>query len=269
MLALAAHPLLHWQSLWVVVAAFIAGMLNAVAGGGSFLSFPAMLGTGMLPVHANATNTMALWPGQLTSIAAYRQDIGKHRRLVLPIAIASVLGAAGGAWLLLNTPQTVFMRLVPWLLLLAATIFAFSRPMLRWVERRTHQLGPGGIPIPRRPRRLAVFTSLLIICVYVGYFGAGGGFVTITLLTLFGIEDLHEINALKVVSTTLANGTACILFAFTRQIEWRFCLAAMAACAIGGYTSARFARLIPQQVLRTLIIVLGFGMAAWYFYKTR
>lgn len=268
MLALAAHPLLHWQSLWVVVAAFIAGMLNAVAGGGSFLSFPAMLGTGMLPVHANATNTMALWPGQLTSIAAYRQDIGKHRRLVLPIAVASVLGSIAGALLLLNTPQTVFMRLVPWLLLLAATIFAFSRPMMRWVERRVSARNGNAEQAPRQPQRLAVFFSLLVLCVYVGYFGAGGGFVTITLLTLFGIENLHEINALKVISTTLANGTACVIFAASHQIEWRFCLAAMAACAIGGYTSARFARLIPQQVLRTLIIVLGFGMAAWYFYKT-
>lgn len=268
MLALSAHPLIHWQSLWLIIAAFIAGVMNAVAGGGSFLSFPAMLGTGMLPVHANATNTMALWPGQLTSIAGYREDVRKHSRLVLPIAVASVLGAIAGALLLLNTPQTLFMHLVPWLLLLAATIFAFSRPMLRWVERRTHRLGPDGNPIPRRPRRLAVFLSLLIICVYVGYFGAGGGFVTITLLTLFGIEDLHEINALKVVSTTLANGTACILFAFTRQIEWRYCLLAMVACAVGGYMSARLARHVPQNLLRAFIIALGFSMSAWYFYKT-
>lgn len=266
MLVLAGpHPLVHWQSLWLVVAAFIAGVLNAVAGGGSFLSFPAMLGTGMLPVHANATNTMALWPGQLTSIAAYREDLRKNTRLIWPIVIASVIGSIGGAWLLLSTPQTTFMKLVPWLLLLAALIFAFSRPMLRWVQRRN---AARNAPAQRKPRRLAVFVSLLIICVYVGYFGAGGGFVTITLLTLFGIEDLHEINALKVISTTLANGTACIIFAFTRQIEWRYCLLAMAACAVGGYASARCARLIPQPLLRALIIALGFSMAAWYFYKT-
>ena len=268
MLALAAHSLIHWQSLWLVVATFLAGMLNAVAGGGSFLSFPAMLGTGMLPVHANATNTMALWPGQFTSIAAYREDVRKNTRLVLPISIASVLGAIAGAWLLLNTPQSIFMRLVPWLLLLAATIFAFSRPMLRWVERRTAARNLGSEAVPRKPRRMAVFISLLLICIYVGYFGAGGGFVTITLLTLFGIEDLHEINALKVVSTTLANGAACVIFAVSRQIEWRYCLLAMAACGIGGYMSARLARHVPQGVLRTFIIVLGFSMSAWYFYKT-
>lgn len=267
MLALAGpHPLIHWQSLWLVVAAFIAGMLNAVAGGGSFLSFPAMLGTGMLPVHANATNTMALWPGQFTSIAAYREDLRKNTRLIWPIVIASIIGSVAGAWLLLNTPQTTFMKLVPWLLLFAALIFAFSRPMLRWVQSRNAARGDSA---ERKPRRLAVFVSLLLICVYVGYFGAGGGFVTITLLTLFGIEDLHEINALKVISTTLANGTACVIFTFTRQIEWRYCLLAMAACAVGGYVSARSARRVPQPVLRAFIIVLGFSMAAWYFYKTR
>lgn len=264
MLALTAHPLVHWQSLWLIVAAFLAGMVNAVAGGGSFFSFPAMLGTGMLPVHANATNTMALWPGQLTSIAAYREDIGKHRRLVVPIIVASVIGSIGGAWLLLNTTQAAFMRLVPWLFLVAATIFAFSRPMLRWVQRRS---SAGAGSAPRKPRRLAVFISLLLICVYVGYFGAGGGFVTITLLTLFGIEDLHETNALKVVSTTVANGTVCIIFAVFGQIEWRFCLMAMAACAVGGYLSARIAKLVPQDALRWFIIVLGFAMSGWFFYR--
>lgn len=261
------HPLIHWQSLWVIIACFLAGMLNAVAGGGSFLSFPAMLGTGMLPVHANATNTMALWTGQFTSIAAYREQIRKHSRLVWPIVIASVLGAMAGAWLLLHMPQKTFLRQVPWLLLFAAVIFAFSRPILRWLERRNAARNAGKA-VRRQPSRLAVSLLMFTICIYVGYFGAGGGLVTITMLTLFGIEDLHESNALKVVSTTLGNGTACIIFAFTRQIEWRYCLLAMAACAVGGYVSARSARRVPQRVLRAFIIVLGFSMAAWYFYKT-
>ena len=269
MLALAAaHPLLHWQSLWVVVATFIAGVLNAVAAGGSFLSFPAMLGTGMLPVHANATNTVALWPGQFTSIAAYRGDIRKNMRLVYPMALASVLGGTAGALVLLNTPQGTFMRLVPWLLFLAASIFAFSRPMLRWIERRQMAREDGTNRGPRQPRLLLVFLSMTAICFYVGYFGAGAGFVTITLLTLFGIDDIHQVNALKVVSTTLANGVAFVVFAFGHQVEWRYCIVAMIACGIGGYMSARFARLIPQDVLRVGVIVLGFSMAAWYFWKT-
>ena len=269
MLALAAHPLIHWQSLWLIVAAFIAGVLNAVAGGGSFLSFPAMLGTGMLPVQANATNTVALWPGQLTSIAAYRHDVRKNIRLVFPIALASVIGGTAGALVLLSTPQTTFMRLVPWLLFLAATLFAFSRPVLRWVEHRKMARPRGADVISRQPRRVVFFVCLVVICFYVGYFGAGAGFLTITLFALFGFEDLTEINALKVVSTTLANGVAFLIFVIGRQVEWRYCLPAMVSCAIGGYMSARLARLVPQPVLRAVVIVIGFSMAGWYFWKTR
>src|SRR5665213_224936 len=112
-----------WQWIWLACAAFIAGVLNAVAGGGSFLSFPAMLGTGMLPVQANATNTVALWPGQFTSIAAYREDVRRNHRFVFPMALAGLLGGTVGAIVLLKTPQKTFMHLVPWLLLVAATIF--------------------------------------------------------------------------------------------------------------------------------------------------
>jgi len=107
------------------------------------------------------------------------------------------------------------------------------------------------------------------VCFYIGYFGAGAGFLIITLLSLLGFEDLHEINALKVVSTTAANGIAFLIFMIRGQVAWRYCLIAMVACAIGGYTSARFARLIPQPVLRGIVIVIGFGMAGWYFWKTR
>lgn len=258
-----APPLIHWQSLWLVIAAFVAGVLNAVAGGGSFLSFPALLGTGMLPVHANATNTVALWPGQLTSIAAYREEMSRHMRLVWPMGLAGLLGGTAGALVLLHTPQQTFMALVPWLLLVAAVIFAVSRPVLRWIEARKEH----GVAGQRHPRRRLVFLFTILVCFYVGYFGAGAGFVIITALSLFGFEDLNEINALKVVATTMANGVAFIIFVVGRQVEWRYCLLAMVACAIGGYTSARFARMAPQAVLRWLVIVIGFGMSAWFFWK--
>jgi uncharacterized membrane protein YfcA len=106
------------------------------------------------------------------------------------------------------------------------------------------------------------------VCFYIGYFGAGAGFLLITLLSLFGMQDLHEINALKVAATTPANGIACILFVLNGQIIWRYCLLAMVTCAIGGYTSARFARRVPQSLLRGLVIFIGFSMAAWFFWKT-
>jgi uncharacterized membrane protein YfcA len=256
---------MDWHWLWLTVAAFLAGVLNAVAGGGSFLLFPALLSMKILPVQANATNTVALWPGQLTSIAAYRDDICKNLRLAVLLGLAGLLGGTAGAVVLLNTPQMTFLHMVPWLLLVAASIFAASGPVSRWLERRKFRAPAGAHP----PRRLPVFISTIAVCFYIGYFGAGAGFLMITLLSLFGFEDLNEINAIKVVATTMANGIAFIIFVVNSQVVWRYCLLAMVTCAIGGYTSARFARTIPQPILRGLVIFIGFAMAAWFFWSTR
>ncbi len=253
---------INWHWVWLVVAAFLAGVLNAVAGGGSFLSFPAMLGMNILPVQANATNTVALWPGQLTSIAAYRHDIRNNPHSAILMGAAGLVGGTAGALVLLNTPQRTFMRLVPWLLLVAACIFAISGPVSRWLERRKSRVRTAD-----GPKRLPLFFSALAVSFYVGYFGAGAGFLFMTMLALFGYEDIHAINALKVVANTLANGIAFLIFVVDKQVVWRYCLLAMVACAIGGYTSASMARKIPQPVLRAMVVVLGLSMAAWFFWK--
>jgi uncharacterized membrane protein YfcA len=254
---------IDWHWVWLTVAAFLAGLLNAVAGGGSFLLFPALLNMKILPVQANATNTVALWPGQLTSVAAYRDDIRKNAHLVWPMALAGLLGGTAGAVVLLNTPQMTFLHLVPWLLLVAALIFAASGPVSNWLNRRKGR--PAGHV--HAPRLLPVFLSTVAVCFYIGYFGAGAGFLIITLLSLFGFQDLNEINALKVVSTTMANGIAFVIFTVNGQVVWRYCLLAMVVCAVAGYTSARFARLAPQRVLRGLVVLIGLSMAAWFFWK--
>lgn len=262
-------PYTDWHWLWLTVAAFLAGVLNAVAGGGSFLLFPAMLSMRMLPVQANATNTVALWPGQLTSVAAYRDDIRKNFRVAIPMAIAGLIGGTVGAIVLLNTPQMTFLRLVPWLLLIAAVIFALSGPVSRRLEHRKleRNVAPQSGDV-HRPHMTAVFIGTVVVCFYIGYFGAGAGFLIITLLSLFGYQDLNEINALKVVSTTMANGIAFVLFVIDGQVVWRYCLLAMITCAIGGYTSASLARKIPQPVLRGTVVIIGLGMAAYFFWKT-
>jgi uncharacterized membrane protein YfcA len=256
-------PFMDWHWIWLTVASFLAGLLNAVAGGGSFLSFPAMMNMGISPIQANATNTVALWPGQLTSIAAYRDEFRKNKNMVLPMGLAGLLGGTAGALVLLNTPQLTFLHLVPWLLLVAATIFALSGPVSRWLERR--KAATVGATHP--PRRLPVFVATLAVCFYIGYFGAGAGFLIITVLSLFGYQDLHEINALKVSTTTLANGIAVVIFAVSGKVVWPFCLLAMVVCAIGGYSSARLAHRVPQKVLRGLVVFIGLSMAAWFFWR--
>ncbi len=252
--------LIDWHWLWLAVAAFLAGVLNAVAGGGTFLSFPALLGMKILPIQANATSTVAVWPGQLTSVAAYRDDIRKNMQVALLMSAAGFTGGTAGALVLIHTPQMTFLHLVPWLLLASASIFAVSGPVSRWLEARK--------TVPARPaRRLLVFLATAAVCFYIGYFGAGAGFLLITALSLFGYKDLHEINALKVAAATSANVIACIIFAVRGQVVWRYCLVAMIACAIGGYSSARLARRVPQSVLRGLVVFIGLFMAAWFFWR--
>ncbi len=261
--------LVDWRWLWLTVAAFLGGLLNAVAGGGSFLLFPAMLGMKMLPIQANATNTVALWPGQLTSIAAYREDVGKNLRLALLMGAAGLVGGTVGALVLLNTPQMTFLHLVPWLLLGASSIFALSGPVSRFLARLSLARRQGEQAATRRaPSRAGIFLAIVFVCFYIGYFGAGAGFLIITALSLFGFEDLHEINALKVVATTLANGIAFIIFVVDGQVVWRFCLVAMVVAAIGGYSSARLSKRVPQKVLRGLVVFIGLAMAAWFFWRT-
>jgi len=261
------HASMDWHWLWLTVAAFLAGVLNAVAGGGSFLLFPAMLSMKMLPIQANATNTVALWPGQLTSIAAYRHDIRRNLRVALPMGLAGLIGGTAGAVVLLVTPQMTFLHLVPWLLLSAATIFALSGPVSRWLERLNAARRKDTAHRTRAPRRLPVFGATVVVCFYIGYFGAGAGFLIITLLSLFGYQDIHEINALKVVSTTMANGIAFAIFVVNGQVVWRYCLLAMVSSAIGGYTSASMARKVPQPILRGFVVFLGLFMAAWFFWR--
>ncbi len=251
------------HGLWLIVASLIAGALNAVAGGGSFLSFPALLNIGVLPIQANATNTVALWPGQLTSIAAYFEDLKHNLRLVLPLCIAAAIGGVAGGVVLLHTRQAIFLRMVPWLLLVAALLFAVSTPISRWLQRRSR----GKTANQSHPSLVPLFCGMVVVCFYIGYFGAGAGFLIISLLAVFGIENINQINALKVVTTTLANGVAVLVFIVGKQVLWQHCLLMMVAAAIGGYCGARFSRRLNPQLMRWVVVCLGLGMSAYFFWR--
>jgi uncharacterized membrane protein YfcA len=255
---------LHWRYAWLVTASLIAGVMNAMAGGGSFLSFPAMLGMGVLPIQANATNTVALWPGQLTSVAALRSDI---RRDLLPVVvITSVLGGVGGAYILLHTRQRTFMHLVPWLLLVASLLFGISGPVSRWLRNRSStaltehrtQCTPAFVPL---------FFVLLPVTFYIGYFGAGAGFLIMTALALFGIEEMHQLNSLKVLAACLSNLCAVLTFLFTGSIIWHYCLISMIFAALGGYVGAQYARRMNADALRVIVVITGLIVAGYFFWR--
>lgn len=250
----------HISYLWLVAASFIAGVMNAMAGGGSFISFPAMLAIGVPPIQANATNTVALWPGQLTSVWALRTDLRKD--LLAVVLSASVLGGVGGAIILLHTRQRTFMHLLPWLLLTASLLFWVSGPVSRWLARRSQT--PHA---ERKPAMLPLFLVIMPVTFYIGYFGAGAGFLLMSALALFGIEDMHSLNSLKVLAACTSNFCAVVTFIVGGAIVWHYCLISMVFAAVGGYVGAQYARRMNANVLRTIVVVTGCTMAAYFFWR--
>ena len=256
----------HLHYIWLVAASTIAGVMNAMAGGGSFISFPAMLGVGVPPVQANATNTVALWPGQLTSLATLRKDVRKD---LLPIiGMTCVIGGVLGAETLLHTKQRTFLHMIPWLILGGTLIFGISGPLSKWLRRRAAQPHAAGHEfhghrIPRFPLALALFP----VCFYIGYFGAGGGFLVMTILALFGMEEMHALNAMKVFAAMMSNFCAIVTFIVMSAVVWRYCLVSMMFAALGGYVGAKFAKRMNGEVLRWTVVATGCVIAAWFFWR--
>ncbi len=250
----------HVPYLWLVAASLIAGVMNAMAGGGSFISFPAMLAIGVPPIQANATNTVALWPGQLVSLWALRTDL--RRDLLAVVGITSVLGGVAGAVVLLHTRQRTFMHLVPWLLLVASLLFGISGPVSNWLRRRSTE--PHA---PRTPAMLPLFLSIFPVCFYIGYFGAGAGFLLMSVLALFGVDDMRELNSLKVLAACTSNFCAVVTFIFGGAIVWHYCIVSMVFAAAGGWVGAQYARRMNPNVLRAIVVITGCVMAAYFFWR--
>jgi uncharacterized membrane protein YfcA len=245
--------------LWLPVASFFAGVLNTVAGGGSFLSLPALIaGTSVLgvgAVTAQATNTVALWPGQVSSLVAFRQQLRSYGWKLLPLAIASGVGGWLGGVLLLHTGNQRFRALLPWLLLFAAVMFILSFPLGKWLATLS-----GG----RRYNTWLVI-GMVVVSVYVGYFGAGGGFLVMSLLGICGVHDVHEMNALKVLTATVSIGIPAITFIVAGRVEWQFCLQMSVLAAIGGYLAAHFSRRVNQRTMRWTVAAIGLLTAGYFF----
>jgi len=244
---------------WLPVASFFAGVLNSVAGGGSFLSLPALLAStgaaGVGAVSAQATNTVALWPGQLTGLVAFRQQLREYGWKLLPLGIASGVGGWAGGFLLLHTGNKRFRELLPWLLLFAAVMFVLSFPLGKWLASLS-----GG-----RRYNTALIIGMVVVSVYVGYFGAGGGFLAMALFGFCGVHDIHEMNALKVLTAAVSIGIPSISFIVAGRVEWRFCLVMAILATIGGYLGAHYSRKVNQRAMRWAVAVIGFVTAGYFF----
>jgi uncharacterized protein len=229
--------------------------MNSVAGGGSFLSFPALVFAGVPPISANATNNAAMWVGTIGSARGYREEVREYRSLLLPVIAASVGGSLLGAVLLLITPQALFVALIPWLLLFATVLFAAS-PLL------TRATG--------RPPRHAAWQIAAQFCVaiYGGYFGAGMGILMLALLAFSGLPNLNAQNAIKNVLSVTINGVALVPFLLARIVDWRFAIPMSLLALLGGYLGARLFRAVPQSISRAIVIVIGFAMTTVFFARS-
>lgn len=251
------------QAVILFCAALLGGTLNAVAGGGTFLTLPALLLTGVPPVQSNATSTIALWPGTLASAAAYRSSLTASRRTLLSFGLVSLVGGGLGALVLVHTNSSTFELLIPWLLLLATVLFSFGNQM---TGRLRAQMGKAS-----GPTWLAPAGSLLlqfVISAYGGFFGGGIGILMLATFAVMGMTNIHEMNALKTVLTACINGVAVVTFVLAGDIFWAQALVMVVGGIVGGYGGAIYARKIDPKYIRWFVMCVGFGMTIYFFVRT-
>jgi len=235
----------------LVAAAFGAGALNSIAGGGSFLSFPALVFTGVPAIEANATSTVALWPGSLAATLGYRVELRAERERLIWLSAVSLGGGIAGALLLLLTPVRVFEGLVPFLLLIATLVFSFG-----------DRLRAG-----RAASRPVVVVLWGLISIYGGYFGGGMGLMMLAALTLAGLTDIHRMNALKSALGTLVNGAAVAVFVVAGAVQWTQAGPMILGAIAGGYLGARLAKRFDSKRVRPVVVLLGWTLTVAFFYR--
>ncbi|MBI1831935.1 MAG: sulfite exporter TauE/SafE family protein [Planctomycetes bacterium] len=258
------------EYLWLCMSAVAAGAVNAVAGGGTLLTFPAL--TSVVAVHiANGTSTVALFPGSFASVWGYRQKLAACQRWIVWLTPPSIVGGGIGAWLV---EENTFGFVIPWLIFAAALLFTLQPTIARWLSPPPSHDAPtddNAVPTdaPAAPisgKTLAgIVAAQFLIGVYGGYFGAGIGILMLSSLSFLGLKDIHEVNALKSFLAFCMNIVAAGVFIANNLVHWQYAAAMALAAIVGGYLGARFSLLLPTAIVRWIVIVLGFSLAAYYF----
>ena len=246
----------------IAIAAFIAGVINSMAGGGTLVSFPTMVWLGRPPIMANATNAVALWPGSLSAMFGYRDDMRRMRRWLFLLTIPSVAGGALGAILLLHTSEKTFSRIIPFLILGATLLLAAQELISRKLNliARAHEKPTVGWIV-------FVFTFQLLVGLYGGYFGAGMGILMLAALGLIGLTDMHEMNGLKNLLAVCINGVAAIYFALSGAVLWVDAGVMAAAAIAGGFAGAKLAKRLGRKFVRGAVVAIGLIMTVALFLK--
>ena len=243
------------------MAAFLAGAVNSVAGGGTLISFPVLIWLGLNSVTANATSTVAIWPGTMGSIWGYRRELesaeARFRILILPSLVGGLAGALALRW----TPARIFDEMVPFLILFATLLFMAQETLQRLFKTPASE----GRHTPQWLAGAVCFQ--LLVGIYGGYFGAGIGILMLAALSILGLKDIHEMNSLKVVFGGSINGVAAAYFVFSGMVHWPFVLVMAAGAIAGGWGGAGIARRLGRTAVRRIVVAIGFGMAVSLFIK--
>lgn len=247
------------QGLLLFGSAVVAGMINSVAGGGTLVSFPTLVWTGVSPVVANATNTLAMVPGALAGAWGYRREVAASPKRYLYLLIPNFIGGVIGAALLTMTPEKVFAALVPFLILFATILFMIQGPVQRrlgFTPKSEHALHHE----PTRNWLIGVSIYQFLVSVYGGYFGAGIGILMLAGLGIIGLSNIHQMNGLKNLFASMTNAVAATYFIAAGLIDWKSAGLMCAGAMIGGYGAAGLARRLGQKFVRRAVIVIGLAM---------
>ncbi len=256
---------LFLETVSLCVVAAVGGAINSVAGGGTLLTFPALIaalgGTAEAVVLANATSTVALFPGSLAGMAGYRRELIAARSWIKLLLLPSLLGGLTGSLLLMRLPPESFKVLVPWLLLTAAVLF--------WLQPRiARRIGSEAGDSDGKPRNVALVALFqFLVAIYGGYFGAGIGILMLAALGFMGLHDIHQMNGLKTLFASTVNGVAVVVFIVSGKVAWPFAISMALAAIAGGYGGARVARRLDRNLVRAVVVCIGFVLAVYYLYQ--
>ena len=246
---------------YAFLAAFVAGGINSVAGGGTMVSFPALVALGLPPIVANATNTVGIWPGSLGSIWGFRREFARIPKVMRWLLVPAVVGGAAGAMLLRMTPPGIFDRLIPWLILFATLLFILQAPIQRMLQtaEAARKAGPGWMAV--------AMSAQVAVAVYGGYFGAGMSIMMLSILGIIGMTDILEMSAMTSLLSLAINGVAGLLFAQAGLVAWPYALSMAFGAIAGGYGAAGVARRIGRMAIRRFVIVVGLSIAVAMFVR--
>jgi uncharacterized membrane protein YfcA len=248
------------------LSAFLAGVLNSIAGGGTLLTFPPLAAI-LDPALANATSTVALLPGSFAGALGYRRELWECRHFTLKMLVPCLIGGGIGAWLVGYAPD-VFAQLVPWLILTAAVLFLLQRPINQWIRKNTKNHGDTNYYTKSNQIKfIAILIFQFSVAVYGGYFGAGIGILMLSSLGYMNIGNIHNMNAVKTFLAASINTASVLIFIWNDMVIWRYAIPMSVAAIMGGYCGARAARLLAPEIVRTLVILIAFGLTIYYFAK--